>query len=92
MVYNYKCDSSHARNIEIELEGNIIKRVRFDGGCNGNTNGFSRLVVGLDAQFVSDRLLGTPCRHFNGTSCPDQLARGLQEALKEQERLATECK
>ncbi|MDO4833927.1 MAG: TIGR03905 family TSCPD domain-containing protein [Bacillota bacterium] len=84
--YNYKCDRTHARGIQIELENGMIQKVVFDGGCNGNTKGIERLVAGMKATDVIERLSGTPCRHFPGTSCPDQLARGLKAALEAEKR------
>jgi len=65
--------------IDLELDGDIIKSVRFLGGCNGNTQGIARLVEGMKVEDVIDRLKGLSC-NGRGTSCPDQLARALEEA------------
>lgn len=69
--------------IEFELENNIIKEVRFTRGCNGNTQGISALVKGMNVDEVISRLKGTNC-NGRGTSCPDQLARALELAKAEQ--------
>lgn len=69
--------------IEFELENNIIKNVRFTRGCNGNTQGISALVEGMNADEVIKRLKGTNC-NGRGTSCPDQLARALELAKAQQ--------
>lgn len=69
-----------SRQIEIETEGDTVKSVQFVGGCAGNTAGISKLVVGMKIQDVIDRLKGTDCKG-KGTSCPDQLAKGLEEIL-----------
>ena len=69
-----------ARAIEIELKGNIIENVRFEGGCQGNTQGVARLVIGRKVEEVIALLKGISCR--NGTSCPDQLARALEQTTK----------
>ena len=71
-----------ARSIDIELEGEIIHSVKFTGGCSGNTQGVAALVVGMNASDAIERLSGIRCG-FKSTSCPDQLARALSEALAE---------
>ena len=70
-MYRYNTHGTCSRQIEIELDGDVIRRVRFIGGCTGNTQGLSRLV-----DEVIHRLKGIQCRA--GTSCPDQLARALE--------------
>ena len=69
-----------ARRIRITLDGDTIKDVTFMGGCAGNTQGISALVAGMSASDVIARLSGIRCG-FKSTSCPDQLARALEEAL-----------
>lgn len=64
-------------NIEIDDEG-IIQSVEFVGGCPGNTAGISKLVKGMKAKDVANTLRGTQCG-MRGTSCPDQLAKALDE-------------
>ncbi len=66
--------------IEICLEDDVVKRVQFYGGCNGNTQGISQLVRGMKADEVIARLEGISC-NGKGTSCPDQLARALRQML-----------
>lgn len=80
MVINYKPKGVCSTNIEVEVEEGIIRHVQFTGGCHGNTQGVSRLVEGMKAQDVIDRLSGIDCRGRK-TSCPDQLANALREAL-----------
>ncbi|MBE6041004.1 MAG: TIGR03905 family TSCPD domain-containing protein [Clostridiales bacterium] len=65
--------------IEIELDGDIIKDVVFTGGCNGNLSGISKLIKGMKAEDVIERLEGTKCG-FKDTSCPDQLSKALRQA------------
>ena len=67
--------------IEIELEGEIIKEVIFTGGCNGNLNGISKLIKGMNAREVIEKLEGTRCG-VSETSCPDQLSKALRQALE----------
>ena len=70
-----------SRAIEIDLEGDVIAAVRFTGGCSGNTQGVAALAVGMKAEEAIRRLSGIRCG-FKPTSCPDQLALALQEALR----------
>lgn len=81
MKYTYKTKGTCSREIEFELENGIIKNVSFQGGCNGNLKGVSALVEGQKAEDVISRLEGIKCG-FKSTSCPDQLATALREALK----------
>ncbi len=70
-----------SRQIEITLDGNVIKHVEFVGGCAGNTQGVARLVEGMTVEEVVSRLEGIECG-MKGTSCPDQLAKALIEAVR----------
>ena len=62
----------------INIDGDTIKKVNIKGGCAGNTVGVSRLVEGMQIDEAIKRLKGIPCG-MRGTSCPDQLARALEE-------------
>jgi uncharacterized protein (TIGR03905 family) len=68
--------------IEIELDGDTINDVVFTGGCNGNLSGISKLIKGMKAEDVIEKLEGTRCG-FKDTSCPDQLSKALRLALDE---------
>ncbi len=81
MKTTYTTSGTCSRSIDIELDGDLIRKVRFTGGCSGNTQGVAALVQGMPAAEAVSRLKGIICRA--GTSCPDQLARALEEmALK----------
>ena len=58
----------------------LFRSANFEGGCNGNLGGISRLIVGQDAKEVAEKLKGTTCRSMD-TSCPDQLAKAIDESL-----------
>lgn len=75
-MYRYNTHGTCSRQIEIEMDGDTVRSVRFIGGCTGNTQGLSRLLEGMQADEVIRRLKGIQCRA--GTSCPDQLARALE--------------
>ena len=81
MEYRYKPQGVCSREMIIELEGNIIKKVTIIGGCAGNTVGVSRLIEGMDVDEAIRRIKGIPCG-MRSTSCPDQLAIALEEAKK----------
>lgn len=83
MNYKYKTRGTCAREISFELENGIVKNVSFYGGCNGNLKGISALIEGKKAEEIIPLIKGIKCG-FKPTSCPDQLAIALQEALNEQ--------
>ena len=66
-----------SNKIEFEVKDGKVTNVRFYGGCNGNLQGISRLVEGLDIDVVIDKLKGVKCG-IKQTSCPDQLAKALE--------------
>lgn len=80
MRYNPQGVCSKA--IDIEVEDGVIKSVQFTGGCNGNTQGISKLVVGMRAEDAIQRLKGIKCG-FKNTSCPDQLACALEKIAED---------
>lgn len=76
----YPTSGTCSRQIDIELEGGIVRSVIFTGGCQGNTQGVAALVQGMKASDAIARLEGIDCRG-RGTSCPDQLAKALRQML-----------
>ena len=76
-MYTYQTQGTCSRAIEIETEGDIVRAVRFIGGCTGNTQGVARLAKDRNIDELIGLLKGIQCR--NGTSCPDQLATALEE-------------
>lgn len=78
MVQTYRTRGTCAREIAFEVEDGRLKSVAFSGGCNGNTQGISRLVQGMEIDEVIARLEHIDC-NGRGTSCPDQLAKALKE-------------
>ena len=73
-----------SREIEFEVDGNIIQSVKFVGGCAGNTAGVASLIQGMDIHEAISRIKGIDCKG-RGTSCPDQLALALEKYLKDHE-------
>ena len=81
MQYSYKTHGtcSQVINFDVDDKG-IVSNVSFVGGCNGNTQGVAALVEGLTVEEIEKRLKGIQCGS-KGTSCVDQLAKGVREAL-----------
>ena len=83
MSYLYKTKGTCSTQIEVELDGNVVKNVKFTGGCNGNLQSIPKLVEGLTVEQVEQKIGGIRC---NGrpTSCGDQLAKACREAYEAQ--------
>lgn len=81
-MYNYYPKGVCSRQILIDFDGEIIKDIKFIGGCSGNLQGISRLVKGRTIDEVISTLKGVQCR--NNTSCPDQLAKALIQYKEQQ--------
>lgn len=79
----YKTKGVCASAVSFDLVDGKITGAKFTGGCSGNTQGVCALVEGMDAKEAIKRLSGIRCG-FKSTSCPDQLARALQEALNQE--------
>ena len=78
-----------SQQIHFDIKDNKVTNVSFRGGCNGNLQGISRLIEGMDVNEAISRIEGIKCG-FKATSCPDQLAKALQEALARMEQLIME--
>jgi uncharacterized protein (TIGR03905 family) len=76
-MYSYKTKGVCSRIINFDVKDNKVTNVSFVGGCNGNLQGISRLVEGLDVEDAVNRLKGIDCGG-KGTSCPDQLVSALE--------------
>ena len=72
----YKPTGVCSKEINIELDGDVIKSVKFTGGCSGNTQGVAALVAGMKVSDAISRLEGIRCG-IRETSCPDQLQKPL---------------
>lgn len=80
-MYTYNPTGVCSKQITFEIEDNKLKNISFVGGCDGNLKGISSLVEGMDIDAVIKKLRGINCRG-KGTSCPDQLAKALEELTK----------
>ena len=80
MNYEYKTKGTCSQRILFSMEDGKVFNVQYIGGCHGNLQGICKLVEGLDAEEVIQKLSGIRCG-MKPTSCPDQLAKALEEAL-----------
>lgn len=83
MKYTYTPRGVCSRRMTVELnEDHVIEKVTVEGGCSGNLQGISALVVGMKAEDAIDRMAGISCGG-KPTSCPDQLSKALKLALEQ---------
>ena len=86
MTYSYTTHGTCSRRIDFDIDDdNTVHNVHFTGGCNGNLAGISSIVEGMDAEEVIYIFDGIRCG-FKQTSCPDQFAEALREALEKKNR------
>lgn len=80
MEFKFRTRGVCASEISFELENGIVYNVVFRGGCNGNLKAIAKLVEGKSATEVAEILEGNTCG-FKDTSCADQLAKALKQAM-----------
>lgn len=86
MRFEYKTKGTCSSRIYFDIEDNKLRSVEYIGGCNGNLQGISRLIEGMDVDEVIARVNGIRCG-MKDTSCPDQLAKALLRAKEELAKL-----
>ena len=84
MKLSYRPKGTCSVKMDVEVVDGIIQEVKIHGGCDGNLKGISQLVVGMEAADVIQRLKGIRCGS-KATSCPDQLAKALEQCLAQNE-------
>lgn len=83
-MYTYRTKGTCSQQILFDVDDDdVIRHLEFVGGCRGNTQGIARLVVGMKVDEVIARCKGILCQPT--TSCPDQLARALEQYKAEKE-------
>ena len=80
MEFHYRNRGTCSTVCHFEIEDGKLHHVKFENGCEGNLKAIGRLVEGRDAKEVVQILKGNDCRG-RGTSCADQLACHIEEAL-----------
>jgi len=81
MEYIYKTQNTCSTEIKLELEGNVVRNIVFTGGCNGNLKAIPILVDGWTVEQIEEKCKGITCGR-RPTSCADQLALAVREALE----------
>ena len=76
----HKTSGVCSRQIDLDIENDVIVNAKFTGGCSGNTQGVAALVVGMTVEEAIKRLRGIKCGP-RPTSCPDQLAIALENHI-----------
>lgn len=82
MEYRYRPQGVCSQEIVIDIENGIVKDLKVIGGCSGNLQGIASLVKGRPVDEVIERLMGIKCG-FKPTSCPDQIAKALEQYKKQ---------
>ncbi len=82
MEYTYKTKGTCATRIDFDLEGDVVRNIRFTGGCNGNLKAVGILCEGMKVDEIEGKLKGNTCG-FRDTSCADQLAKAVRAAYNE---------
>ncbi len=80
MHISYRPKGVCSQLMEIDVENGIIEKVAVEGGCSGNLQGISSLLVGMKVEDAIERMEGIRCG-FKNTSCPDQLAKALKNCI-----------
>lgn len=82
MEYVYRPSGVCSMQIRFDIDGDVIRGVRFTGGCDGNLKAIGKLVEGMTVRQIEDKLLGNTCGR-KPTSCADQLAKAVRQAYEE---------
>lgn len=83
MEYTYRTKGVCAAQIRFALDGDVVRDIRFTGGCDGNLKAVAKLCDGMTVDEIEGKLAGNACGRKN-TSCADQLARAVREAYNAQ--------
>ena len=81
MEYRYEPEGVCSYEMIFEIDGDVVKSLKIIGGCAGNTVGVSKLIENKKIDDIIKMLKGINCGS-RGTSCPDQIARALEEYKK----------
>lgn len=88
MKYSYKTSNTCCKEIEFDIEKNVISNVKFlGGGCPGNLQALARLVEGMTVEEIKEKLSDVKCG-MKGTSCAGELSKAV---LKAYEKIKQTC-
>lgn len=83
MKHHFSPKGVCSTHVEFDLDGDIVKNIRFEGGCHGNLQAVAALAEGMSVSQIKERVLGIKCG-FKNTSCSDQLAQALINAAEQE--------
>lgn len=82
MRYEYEPQGVCPMQISFDIDDeNKITNIEFFGGCNGNLKAIGTLVNGMTAEKINELLSGNTCGR-KPTSCADQLAKAVMQAVE----------
>ena len=87
MHCEYETSGTCAQMIDFDLEDDVVRNIRFFGGCNGNLKALSILLEGSTVEYIEEKLRGNSCGG-RPTSCADQLAIAVRQAYDAQKGIA----
>ena len=79
--YVYKTSGVCSQQIDMDIDGDVVRNVVFTGGCHGNLQGIGILTDGMKVDEIASKLTGVKCG-YKDTSCPDPLARAVKKAYE----------
>ena len=82
MNYTYKTKMVCAKEINFDINGDVITNISFMGGCNGNLKAISKVLDGWTVSQIEEKLKGNTCG-AKPTSCADQLCEAVRTAYNE---------
>ena len=80
--HSYKTKYTCSQIIEFDLDGDIVRNIKFYGGCDGNLKAISKAVDGWTVDKIEETFAGNLCG-MKPTSCADQLAKAVRAGLNE---------
>ncbi|GMO31369.1 MAG: TIGR03905 family TSCPD domain-containing protein [Termitinemataceae bacterium] len=85
-MFEFKTSGTCATRIFFDFDNGKVHNIQFENGCNGNLKAIGKLVEGMEANAVIEKLSGIQCGS-KPTSCGDQLARAVKKALEHSEKV-----
>ena len=81
MHISAKVNNVCSTKVDFDLVDGKVYNVVLTGGCNGNLKAIGKLVEGMERDKLVSILKGNTCGPSD-TSCADQLARAVEEAVE----------
>lgn len=82
--YRYTTSGTCSRQIDFDLDGDVVHNINFTGGCSGNLKAIPIILEGWTVEEINDKLRGVMCEG-KATSCSDQLSIAVGKTLEMQQ-------